>query len=163
LVCHVGPAGVWEQISKNGFRTAEQLIGRADVTHEERQTLLTTPRRESVHLKIGGEEVILRDQGPLFARKDHLVAISLTTQWIYLYAAGHQLLEDERRSHYEELVGRVRAVLTVVVVSLSLILAWTDTGLAKYVWLLFLLVPVIGSRIAAQLEAGRTAGVSAGT
>ncbi len=70
LVCHVGAAGVWERISRHGFRTAEQLILQADLTEEERQTLLRTPRREAVQLKIDGEEVVLRDQGPLFARKD---------------------------------------------------------------------------------------------
>jgi len=70
VICHVGPVGVWEQISRHGFRTAEQLILEADLTEEERQTLLSTPRRESVRLSVGGEDVILRDQGPLFARKD---------------------------------------------------------------------------------------------
>ncbi len=70
VVCHVGPPGVWEHISKHGFRTAEQLILEADLDDQERQELLTTPRRESVHLKVKGEEVVLRDQGALFARKD---------------------------------------------------------------------------------------------
>src|ERR1700728_1779835 len=70
VICHVGPVGVWEQISRHGFRTAEQLILEADLTEEERQTLLSTPRREAVRLSVRGEDVILRDQGPLFARKD---------------------------------------------------------------------------------------------
>jgi len=70
VICHVGPVGVWEQISQHGFRTAEQLILDADLTEEERQALLSTPRRESVRLNVRGEAVILRDQGPLFARKD---------------------------------------------------------------------------------------------
>ncbi|HWD54685.1 MAG TPA: hypothetical protein VG346_06165 [Acidimicrobiales bacterium] len=70
VICHVGPAGVWEHISKNGFRTAEQLVMEADLSDEERHELLTTPRRESVGLKVGAEDVVLRDQGPLFARKD---------------------------------------------------------------------------------------------
>jgi uncharacterized membrane protein len=91
----------------------------------------------------------------------NLVAISFTTQWIYLYAAHHQLLVDERRSRYEELVGRVRALLTVAVVSLILVLAWTETGLARYCWLLFLVVPAIGSRIAARIRAGEAAGATA--
>jgi uncharacterized membrane protein len=93
----------------------------------------------------------------------NLVAISFTTQWIYLYAAGHQLLDEDRRSRYEEMVGRIRAVLSVGVVSLALVLAWTDTGLARYVWLLFLVVPVMGSRITARIQAGSAAGVPAGT
>jgi hypothetical protein len=70
VVCHVGPAGVWEQISSHGFRTAEQLIMEADLSEDERSQLLSTPRRESVHLKVHGEGVVLRDQGALFARKD---------------------------------------------------------------------------------------------
>jgi hypothetical protein len=70
VICHVGPVGVWEQITKHGFRTAEQLILEADLTEEERQALLSTPRRESVRLSVRGEAVTLRDQGPLFARKD---------------------------------------------------------------------------------------------
>jgi uncharacterized membrane protein len=92
----------------------------------------------------------------------NLVAISISTQWIYNYAEGHQLLDEERRSHFEETVRRVRALLTVAVVSLALVLAWTDTGLARYVWLLFLVVPVIGSRVAGRMEAGRMASVSKG-
>src|ERR1700722_19650309 len=70
MICHVGPAGVWDQISKNVFRTAEQLILEADLTDEERQLLLSTPRQDSVHLRVGGEDVTLRDQAPLSARKD---------------------------------------------------------------------------------------------
>ena len=70
VICHVGPGGVWEQIANHGFRTAEQLILQADLDEEERQTLLTTPRKESVRLSVGGEDVILRDQDSLFARKD---------------------------------------------------------------------------------------------
>ena len=85
----------------------------------------------------------------------NLVAISLTTQWIYVYATHHQLLADERRSAHDELAGQVRTVLTVAVVTLSLILAWTDTGLARYVWLLFLLVPGLGHRVARHIEQRR--------
>lgn len=42
----------------------------ADLNEEDKQVLLSTPRRESVHLSVRGEDVVLRDQGPLFARKD---------------------------------------------------------------------------------------------
>ncbi len=93
----------------------------------------------------------------------NLVAISLTTQRIYIYAAGHNLLDDERRSRYEETVGRVRSLLTVGVVSLAVILAWTDTSLSRYVWLLFLVVPFVGSHIARRFEASQNAATSAGT
>ena len=57
-------------MTRHGFRTAEQLILEADLTEEERRALLSTPRREPVRLSVRGEPVILRDQGPLFARKD---------------------------------------------------------------------------------------------
>jgi hypothetical protein len=70
FVSHVGPVGVWDQIAQHGFRTAEQLILNSDASEDEQQELLRTPRRESVRLKVDGDEVILRDQGPLFARKD---------------------------------------------------------------------------------------------
>jgi hypothetical protein len=69
-ICHVGPAGVWELISIHGFRTAEQLILEADLTDEERLPLLSEPRRESIQLHVRGQAITLRDQGPLFARKD---------------------------------------------------------------------------------------------
>lgn len=83
----------------------------------------------------------------------NLVAISLTTQWIFVYAERHDLLIGAQRSRFDERVGRVRAVLTVAVVSLALLLAWTDTPLARYVWLLFVVVPFAGSRIAARIDA----------
>jgi hypothetical protein len=70
VICHVGPVGVWEQITKHGFRTAEQLIMEAELNEEERQGLLSTPRREAVRLRVRGEDVVLRDQGPFFARRD---------------------------------------------------------------------------------------------
>jgi len=93
----------------------------------------------------------------------NLLAISFTTQWIQLYADRHQLIDDERRSRVEERVGRARAVLTVGVVSLALVLGWTDTGLARYVWLLFLVVPVLGTRIAARITAAEKAAMSTDT
>jgi hypothetical protein len=70
FVSHVGPVGAWDQIAKHGFRTAEQLILASDVSEDERQRLLSTPRQESVHLRVDGDEVVLRDQAALFARKD---------------------------------------------------------------------------------------------
>jgi uncharacterized membrane protein len=85
----------------------------------------------------------------------NLVAISLTTQWIFVYAAHHQLLADARRSQHDELAGRVRSVLVIGIVVLSLVLAWTDTTAAKYVWLLFLFVPGGGHRIARLMERTR--------
>jgi uncharacterized membrane protein len=87
----------------------------------------------------------------------NLVAISLTTQWIFLYAARHNLMTDAARSAHDERAARVRSVLVVVIVTISLALAWTDTQLAKFVWLLFLFVPAIGERVSRRLERSRTA------
>jgi uncharacterized membrane protein len=82
----------------------------------------------------------------------NLVAISLTTQWIFLYAAHHDLLTDVARSIHDERAARVRAVLMIAIVGVSLVLAWTDAQLAKYVWLLFLLAPVAAERFTRRLE-----------
>jgi hypothetical protein len=98
VICHVGPVGVWEQITKTGFRTAEQLILDADLPEEERQTLLSTPRREPVRLDVHGESVVLRDQGPLFARKDlkSILGDGLdVSDWIHLLNQRVYFFTDE--------------------------------------------------------------------
>lgn len=87
VICHVGPAGVWDQIANHGFRTAEQLILAADLSEEERQELLSKPRPESVRLRVHGEDVVLRDQGPLLARKDLKASLDSgldVSDWIHL-------------------------------------------------------------------------------
>ncbi len=83
----------------------------------------------------------------------NLIALSLTTQWIFLYAAGHHLLVDATRSAHDELAARIRFVLVIGIVALSLLLAWTN--LSKYVWVLFLFVPMIGHRLAEVVERKR--------
>ena len=98
VICHVGPVGVWEQVTKHGFRTAEQLILEAELTEEERQVLLSTPRRESVRLTVRGEDVILRDQGPLFAGKDlkSILGDGLdVSDWIHLLNQRVYFFTDE--------------------------------------------------------------------
>ena len=85
----------------------------------------------------------------------NLVAISLSTQWIYLYAAGHNLMVDGARSPHDERAARVRVVLVIFIVGLSVVLAWTDPRLAKYVWLLFLVSPSASERITRGLERSR--------
>ena len=85
----------------------------------------------------------------------NLVAISLSTQWIYLYAAGHGLMVDRVRSLHDERAARVRVVLVLAIVGLSIVLAWTDSTLAKYVWLLFLVSPITSERITRTLERSR--------
>jgi hypothetical protein len=98
VICHVGPIGVWEKVTEHGFRTAEQLILEADLTEEERQTLLTTPRRESVRLSVRGEPVSLRDQGQLFARKDLKSILGEgpeASDWIHLLNQRVYFFTDE--------------------------------------------------------------------
>ena len=102
VICHVGPAGVWEQVAKHGFRTAEQLILEADLTEEDRQTLLSEPRPESVRLSVHSEAVILRDQGPLFARKDLKPLLGEgrnVSDWIHLLNQRVYFFTDETSMH----------------------------------------------------------------
>jgi hypothetical protein len=113
FVCHVGPVGVWDQIAKHGFRTAEQLILESDLSEDERQRLLSTPRRESIRLCVDGEEVLLRDQGPLFARKDLASVLGDgldVSGWVRLlnrrtYFFTDQLSMKKFRDKYVELDG----------------------------------------------------------
>jgi hypothetical protein len=87
VICHVGPAGVWDKISANGFRTAEQLILEADLSNDERKPLLTQPRAETVHLRVKDQDVVLRDQAPFLARKDIKAALEAevdVSDWIEL-------------------------------------------------------------------------------
>jgi len=98
VICHVGPAGAWEQIASHGFRTAEQLILDADLDDEDRQHLLSMPRKESVRLRVGGEDVILRDQGPLYARKDLKTILDSgldVSDWIHLLNQRVYFFTDE--------------------------------------------------------------------
>jgi uncharacterized membrane protein len=85
----------------------------------------------------------------------NLVAISLSTQWIYLYAAHHDLVVDAARSAEDERTARVRVVLVIAIVSLSIVLAWTIPVLAKFTWILFLAVPPAAIRLSRALEGSR--------
>ena len=82
----------------------------------------------------------------------NLVALSLSTQWIYLYAAGHNLMIEGTRSLHDERASRVRVALVIGIVATSVVLAWTDPNLAKFVWLLFLVAPSASERITRRLE-----------
>ena len=82
----------------------------------------------------------------------NLVAISLSTQWIFLYAAHHGLLMDVARSKRDERTARLRVVFVIGIVAVSMILAWTDPQLAKFVWLLFLVVSPVAERVSRRLE-----------
>jgi uncharacterized membrane protein len=85
----------------------------------------------------------------------NLVAISLSTQWIYLYAAKHNLIRDMARSISDERTARVRVILVLSIVTLSIVLAWTAPTLAKFTWLLFLVVPLVAVRVTRLLERSR--------
>jgi hypothetical protein len=111
VICHVGPAGVWEKIVRHGFRTAEQLITEADLNEEERRTPLSTPRRESVRLRVRGEAVILRDQVSLFARKDLRAVLdngSDVSDWIHLL--NQRVYFFHGRDVDEEALGQIHPV-----------------------------------------------------
>jgi uncharacterized membrane protein len=82
----------------------------------------------------------------------NLVAISISTQWIYLYAAHHNLLVDVARSKRDERTARLRVVLVITIVAVSMILAWTEPQWAKFVWLLFLVVPPVAERLSRRVE-----------
>ena len=85
----------------------------------------------------------------------NLVALSLTTQWIFRYAVRHDLLPAKARSAHDEFAARVRVLLVVSIVALSVTLAWTDPSMARYAWLLFLLVPSSSERISRRVELAR--------
>lgn len=85
----------------------------------------------------------------------NLVAISISTQWIFLYAAHHNLIKDAARSTRDERTARVRVILVLFIVGASMVLAWTAPQAAKFVWLLFLFVPPVAERITRKLEHSR--------
>jgi uncharacterized membrane protein len=85
----------------------------------------------------------------------NLVAISLSTQWIFLYAVRHNLVMDVARSAHDERTARVRVALVLTIVGLSIALAWNAPELAKFCWLLFLVVPPMAIRITGMLEGSR--------
>jgi uncharacterized membrane protein len=85
----------------------------------------------------------------------NLVAISLSTQWIFLYAAKHDLIKDKARSAHDERTARVRVIFVLSIVALSVVLAWTAPTLAKFTWLLFLVVPLVAVRVTRMLERSR--------
>jgi uncharacterized membrane protein len=85
----------------------------------------------------------------------NLVAISLSTQWIFLYAAKHDLIKDMARSAHDERTARVRVIFVLSIVALSIVLAWEAPSLAKFTWLLFLVVPLVAVRVTQVLERSR--------
>lgn len=86
----------------------------------------------------------------------NLVALSVTTQWMFRYAASHNLLVAKARSAHDELASRLRAYFAVAIVGLAILLGWFDTGVSRYAWLLFLLSPTVSERLARVLERNHT-------
>jgi uncharacterized membrane protein len=82
----------------------------------------------------------------------NLALISLASQWIVLYAAHHRLVEDKHRSPHEELAARIRVILVLCIIGLSIILAWTAAAEAKYVWVLFLTTTPVAARLTTKVE-----------
>ncbi len=70
------------------------------------------------------------------------------------------LLVDKQRSSHDEMAARIRAVLVVLIALLTILLAWVDTTVAKYGWLLFLFVPLAGERVTQKLEDSRKGATS---
>jgi len=82
----------------------------------------------------------------------NLAALSLSIQWISRYAKVHSLMTDRKQSNHEELLTRVRAVLVLAVIALAITLAWTASSVSNDCWLLFLITPLLGKRLAAWIE-----------
>ena len=83
----------------------------------------------------------------------NLIAISLSTQWIFSTRQATTCSSTSDAQLHDELAGRIRAILVVAIVLLTIIVAWVDASVAKFGWVLFILVPVAGERIARRVGA----------
>ena len=82
----------------------------------------------------------------------NLAFLTLSTQWIMLYAFSHDLVEEKHRSPHDELSARIRAGLVLVIIGISIVFAWTVAADARYVWLLFLVAPFVSVRLTRLVE-----------
>jgi uncharacterized membrane protein len=82
----------------------------------------------------------------------NLAFLTLSTQWIMLYAFSHDLVEERRRSPHDELAARIRGAVVLVIIGISIVFAWTAAADARYVWLLFLVAPFASVRLTHVLE-----------
>ena len=137
---HVGPAGSWERIRVQGFRTAEQLIRAADLDDATRAGLLREPRRTAVTLRVDGHDVVVRDQGRLFGRKDlttilgdgltvassmgdevlvHLVGTTIPGADVFFLDTGYHFAETlgTRDAYQAMLPLRIRTILPLLTVA----------------------------------------------
>jgi uncharacterized membrane protein len=90
----------------------------------------------------------------------NLALISVASQWIVLYAANHHLVADEHRSPHDELAARLRVIMVLGIIGLSIILAWTVPGDAKYAWVLFVITTPIAARLTTVVEQRKGAGTA---
>jgi uncharacterized membrane protein len=90
----------------------------------------------------------------------NLALISLSSQWIVLYATHHNLVEDGHRSAHDELTAHIRVALVLCIIGLSILLAWTVPAEAKYVWILFLFTSPVAARLAPVVEQRKGVGKS---
>lgn len=84
---HVAPPGSWNRIRREGFQTAAQLIDGAELDEADRLRLHEEPRPAAVTLKVGGDDVVIRDQALLAARNDpaSILGDGLTVpEWVRL-------------------------------------------------------------------------------
>jgi uncharacterized membrane protein len=82
----------------------------------------------------------------------NLALISLSSQWIVLYAARHNLVEEGHRSPRDELASRIRVVLVLCIIGLSILLAWTAPVAAKFIWVGFLFTSLAAARLVQIVE-----------
>jgi uncharacterized membrane protein len=88
----------------------------------------------------------------------NLAFLTVSTQWIMLYAFSHNLVEEEHRSPHDELAARMRGGVVLVIIGISIVFAWSNMAAdARYVWLLFLVAPFISARLTGLVERSRSA------
>jgi uncharacterized membrane protein len=92
----------------------------------------------------------------------NLLAASLATQWTLLYGRRNNLL-IAGTSEQETRAAHVRSAASVFVIVLSIGIAWVNTDIAKYCWLLLAVAPRAADRWLARrtsLDVGRPGGTS---
>jgi uncharacterized membrane protein len=74
----------------------------------------------------------------------NLLLASLSTQGVTIFGRRHGLMAGASREMVE--AGQARSAAVIFAVSLSIGLAWVNTSVAKYCWLLILLAPWAANR-----------------
>jgi hypothetical protein len=79
-----------------------------------------------------------------------LLAASLATQATVIFSRRAHLLITQTSEH-ERQATRLRAAASIIIIiALSIGLAWVNTGAAKYCWLLLAIVPWAADRWSAR-------------